>query len=1268
MASSVLITHLVMLLVTSFNAHGLRAESKINSVFSSLQTDILCVQETWWDEKCVGFVKSVWKGPVFYSLGSVRACGVCILFKNNLVNSIQEIYRDSDGRVLVIDFCLDKIKYRIINIYAANKEGDRKVFFHSLGKWCNSRTMLVGDFNVTLMKTDVSCNNIYKNDVSRKALMDLMEERNLTEVWRLYNPGKRSFSRRQIVLSKLKQSRVDLCLASPGAVKEISNIKYMFNSWSDHAHLTWELGVSNRVKGGGTWCLNSSLLEDPVFTKKIRKLLNNVTDECSVNNNHIEVWDSVKVRIKKACINYSKEKKWKETLEEKSLRDLLSKELFLLDLNPERSTENYELYKTKLSEIEQKRCRGAMVRCRVKEITEGEKCTAFFLGLEKKKQSNAFIEKLRDEAGNVVTETVDILETVHNFYEKLFKNIECCGKTAETMINGIDKSINLNDKEWCDAPLSIEEVEQAINGLNKNKSPGSDGLPSEFYLVFKEQIAPLLLQLFNSIELSQITPASLTKGIITLVFKNKGDRDRLENYRPISLLNTDYKILSKIIANRIRTVIGSVVGPTQTYSIPGRDIADSIGTVRDTVRSMSAQGGCLLSIDLEKAFDRVDHDFLWAALKKYGFGENIIAWLKLFYNNAVSCVKCNGLLTREFHLRRSVRQGCPISALLYSLVVEPLALAILKDKEIKGIKTPLGNETKIIQYADDLNIVIKNSESINRIISHLSMYERASGAKINKSKTEIMCFGVSIVNKWGFKEVTECKEILGVYIGRDENSARDKTWEKVLGKVQSKLNLWKARGLNLRGKVIVTNALILSKIIHILGNCELPKWALNSLNSAISCFLWRGKGNLIAHRVLIANKREGGLGLIDICAKRDALRVKLISRFLDSTRQDPWKDSLAGYLAEYGERGVHNLCISLPRKAYCGLPGFYQEALEAWGKILPLLRPECRTKEHVLQIPFLSNPCLTFEGRVLRSSHCVAGGITRMRDVMNKCGVFDGGKVCEKLRNEYVSFRKDTIVELGRRVELSLPAEWRDLLRGRTGEMQDNSLNFLLCLDDKTTTISLVKTKTWYSILHSHIVRRPASEIKWQRLFPSCNITTIWKNIEQKYMSSKAFHLDFKIRHRRIFTGIVLHQINKRVYNRECAVCGCGEEDIEHLFLYCNELGVFMERVKCVLIDHCGLKENNIDWDWTFLFGLPARKANRLMNIVLSLARLAIWSRRNYAFYEGKRICVQRLFANCLRAHLRLLHGADRDAFFGHFGDENSLFQEDGDGKLHFGF
>lgn len=109
-------------------------------------------------------------------------------------------------------------------------------------------------------------------------------------------------------------------------------------------------------------------------------------------------------------------------------------------------------------------------------------------------------------------------------------------------------------------------------------------------------------------------------------------------------------------------------------------------------------------------------------------------------------------------------------------------------------------------------------------------------------------------------------------------------------------------------------------------------------------------------------------------------------------------------------------------------------------------------------------------------------------------------------------------------------------------------------------------------------------------------------------------------------------------------MCGCEDEDVEHLFLHCNELCEFIECVKCLLMDHCRL-EKNIEWEWTFLFCLP----------VLSLVRLAILSRRNFALYEQKCMCVKRLFINGLKAHLRLLHGADRGIFFGHFGENYTL-------------
>jgi len=243
----------------------------------------------------------------------------------------------------------------------------------------------------------------------------------------------------------------------------------------------------------------------------------------------------------------------------------------------------------------------------------------------------------------------------------------------------------------------------AIKQTKPNKSPGSDGLTHDFYKTFVKILAPIMLRLYIRMEEKREVPDSMGLGVITVLYKNKGSPFSLKNYRPLSLLNSDYKILTKILANRIKEVAGNIISPNQAYSIPGRDIAYTIFTIRDVVDSLNkdGEGGIVLCMDLNKAFDRVEHSFVEQTMRKFGFGERILGWINLLYNNANSCVKVNGALSDPFPLERSVRQGCPLSALLYSISAEPLATLIKGDKEIRGIPIPYGGLSVIHQYADD---------------------------------------------------------------------------------------------------------------------------------------------------------------------------------------------------------------------------------------------------------------------------------------------------------------------------------------------------------------------------------------------------------------------------------------------------------------------------------------------------------------------------------------------------------------------------------------
>ena len=137
-------------------------------------------------------------------------------------------------------------------------------------------------------------------------------------------------------------------------------------------------------------------------------------------------------------------------------------------------------------------------------------------------------------------------------------------------------------------------------------------------------------------------------GILSLIYKKKGDRRVLKNYRPISLLQVDYKILARIMANRFKKVLPKIISENQTCCIIGRDISNNIANVRDVITLVESDEleGYVIKIDQEKAFDRVSHQYIFNVLKKFGFGDVFIKWIMIFYNKINSNVKCNGFLTK----------------------------------------------------------------------------------------------------------------------------------------------------------------------------------------------------------------------------------------------------------------------------------------------------------------------------------------------------------------------------------------------------------------------------------------------------------------------------------------------------------------------------------------------------------------------------------------------------------------------------------------------
>ena len=543
-------------------------------------------------------------------------------------------------------------------------------------------------------------------------------------------------------------------------------------------------------------------------------------------------------------------------------------------------------------------------------------------------------------------------------------------------------------------------------------------------------------------------------------------------------------------------------------------------------------------------------------------------------------------------------------------------------------------------------------------------HEKASGAKINKSKSEITYYGnAKDGNKeWGFKNIQGERKALGVYIGENAEEADNKTWGDLISKIKSNLNLWKLRGLMLRGRVAVVNALTMSKVNHALSTCVLPLWAYKEINSVIDSFVWKGKANIVAHKTLMGSKKQGGLAIVDLKTKQEALRIKMVGKFLAQEVEPAWKGFFQEHLESFGFRNKINLIQKQKDNCYEHLPAFFKEVLDAWYQVLPLTVPECGTRGCVLQLPFLSSPYFRHKGRVLVNGALGRAGITQIKHIVNTKGEIDSEKVIGKLKEEKIKFRKDVINKFLEKIKGCIKKEWWDVLKCNNDVVRDDEVEILLCLGAKTSNIKHTKTRNIYhALLHTRL-QPPTAEKKWTLTFPNYDTSNIWKNLDIANTPHTVFNMDFKIRHRRVFTSIILHQICKEKYKRCCYVCKTEDEDLEHLFLKCHELRSFHEKLWSFIQDKCGIQIPEAEKEWTLFFGLNGgkNKLTNIVNMVLAFARQAIFNRRNYALYEEKMKNVWTLFTCTLKAHLKLLFMVEGREFAQFYTENTGLCTVDG--------
>jgi len=473
--------------------------------------------------------------------------------------------------------------------------------------------------------------------------------------------------------------------------------------------------------------------------------------------------------------------------------------------------------------------------------------------------------------------SVDILRAFADHFCRKFEPIPMGRQKMERLVPRGMRAITPEYKEALMAPITEQELWTAISKGKVNKAPGPDGICLKFYKMAWNTIKQDFLKIINNMFQEGRIERQQLQGLIVCLPKNIPPR-RIEDYRPITLLNADYKILSRIIANRLLPCLPTIIQPGQHCGIRGRSIFDTVAMVREVIAFAETEKKpiCVESLDFSAAFDNVTHTYMEEAIRAHGFDRKFTEYTMNLYSNASSEVQINGFRSNLIPIRRSIRQGWPLSMALYALCLNPFLQEL--DDGLKGINTG-GSilRATVIAYADDVTIFLSEPEDIIELQRIIVTYENIAGAKINTLKSKALVLG-------GWDETTQILDIpytsemkiLGFTFTNRVNVAARKSWLKVTARVRSIAQEVYPREMNLAMRINFVHLYMLVRIWYTAQIFPPPADSIHQLNTAIAWFIWRGDIFRVPLSTLQRGREEGGWDLINIWAKCRTLFINTV--------------------------------------------------------------------------------------------------------------------------------------------------------------------------------------------------------------------------------------------------------------------------------------------------------------------------------------------------------------------------------------------------------
>ena len=692
--------------------------------------------------------------------------------------------------------------------------------------------------------------------------------------------------------------------------------------------------------------------------------------------------------------------------------------------------------------------------------------------------------------------------------------------------------------------------------MGSSKTPGNDGLTKELYLCIWSEIKEDLVNSLNEAYLKGALSTTQKQIIITLLEKPGKDNRVLDSWRPISLINVDVKVCSRVLSNRMAKVLPYLISPDQAAFIKGRNIDEVLRTIKDLMEYLKQknENSLLFAADFEKAFDSIERNFIFAVLHKFGFDEKFIKWIKTLLFDNQGCVMNNGKTTDFFEFKRGTKQGDPISPYIFILIIEIMAIMIRSCQEIKGIK--IGDlEKKLLLFADDTTFFLKDISSFQKVLKELEKFKLFSSLNINVKKSEVgwlnnlrnrSCRAPEENNLKNFKWIDFYEKglkILGIFFSYNDKYSYENNFKRILTNFQTILSLWKTRNLTLYGKIQILRALALPKLMYVCSVLNVPEDFIKIVESTIRDFIWYGKKPKIKHSTLIGEYEEGGLKLPDFQSCLNANRVKWLIKLYQSYEENTLVSCIPSLFCK-SVGGLKHINKNFDQKRIPkNIPDFYKSILIAWSKISD---ETCNSPNAVYNQHLWNNKHIQIEGKSVLYKEFSEKNINKIFDLCDRDGEFNWEHA--KMRG---LVNKDFLKWAG--IVHAIPKEWKTLLK--ENNIEKKRLQMYINFGNTFIDVVKLKTKMLYSWFIAKKFKNPTAQANISRsISPYNNLdwTVIYNRIYKTSIDTYSRYFQFKILNNILYLNRDLNRFKILEY-ASCSFCFICPETVYHLFVDCIE-------------------------------------------------------------------------------------------------------------------